>query len=251
MRRSGARALPEHRHRPPRRFESIVVLTGAGVSRESGLDTFRDRDGIWSRVEVEDVATPDAFHRDPDLVQGFYNARRRRLLSAEIQPNAAHLALADLESRWGGELLLVTQNVDDLHERAGSRSLLHMHGELLKARCTHCHGVRAQREDIRVTSRCDACGGEGTLRPHVVWFGEIPFDMERIGEALTRCDLFIAVGTSGSVHPAAGFVITARAHGARTLEINLERGETSSLFDERRLGQATDLIPALVAELSR
>src|SRR6266850_5060208 len=194
-----------------RRFRSVVVLTGAGISKESGLDTFRDKDGIWSRVEIEDVATPDAFRRNPDLVQRFYNARRRSLLSPGILPNAAHASLAELEARWDGEFLLVTQNIDDLHERAGSRRLIHMHGELLKARCTHCHGVRRQRADILRTDRCGACGGEGTLRPHVVWFGEVPFEMERIFEALRSCDLFVAIGTSGSVHPAAGFVLAARS----------------------------------------
>jgi NAD-dependent deacetylase len=228
---------------------SLVVLTGAGISKESGLDTFRDRDGIWSKVEIEDVATPEAFRRNPDLVQGFYNARRRSLLSPGIEPNAAHAALADLEARWEGNFLLVTQNIDDLHERAGSRRLIHMHGELLKSRCTHCHRVGEQREEIRATDRCGGCGGEATLRPHVVWFGEVPFEMERIFEALRSCDLFAAIGTSGSVHPAAGFVLAARAAGARTVELNLEPGETSPLFDERRHGKATEVVPAFFATL--
>jgi len=250
MRRSGAETSSAHLRGEGRRFQSIVVLTGAGISKESGLDTFRDRDGIWSKVDVEDVATPEGFRREPALVQAFYNARRRRLLSPDVRPNAAHLALADLESRFKGEFLLVTQNIDDLHERAGSRALVHMHGELLKARCTHCHGVREQREEIHVADRCDGCGGEGTLRPHVVWFGEVPFEMERIAQALQRCDLFVAIGTSGSVHPAAGFVMTARAQGAHTLEISLEQTETSSLFDERLLGAATELVPALAGKLT-
>jgi NAD-dependent deacetylase len=229
-----------------RRLRSLVVLTGAGISKESGLDTFRDRDGIWSKVSVEDVATPEAFRRNPDLVQSFYNARRRSLLDSGIRPNAAHVALAELEARWEGAFLLVTQNIDDLHERAGSRRMIHMHGELLKSRCTHCYRVREQRADILATDRCGECGGEATLRPHVVWFGEIPFGMERIDAALQGCHLFVSIGTSGSVYPAAAFVRLAKESGARTVELNLEPGETSSLFDERRHGRATEVVPEWV-----
>jgi NAD-dependent protein deacetylase/lipoamidase len=232
-----------------RPFRSIFVLTGAGISKESGLDTFRDADGIWSKVDLEDVATPRAFRRNPDLVQRFYNDRRRQLLDPAVRPNAAHLALASLETRFAGEFTLVTQNIDDLHERAGSRRLIHMHGEMLKGRCTHCGRVRDQREDILVTDRCSECRCEGTIRPHVVWFGEVPFEMERIFATLAACDLFVAVGTSGNVHPAAGFVLTARSRGAHTVELNLETSETSEIFHEHHVGKATEVVPAFVERL--
>jgi len=228
----------------------IVVLTGAGVSKESGLDTFRDADGIWSRVSIEDVATPEAFRRDPATVQQFYNDRRRQLLQADLRPNPAHQALARLEAEWPGEVLLVTQNIDDLHERAGQRNLIHMHGELLKVRCTACSGVRDWREDATPQTPCPACGAAGGLRPHVVWFGEMPFEMERIFAALADCDLFLSVGTSGSVYPAAGFVQEARHHGrARTVELNLEPSEGSVLFHEHHHGPAGEVVPAYVDRL--
>jgi len=227
-----------------------VILTGAGISKESGLDTFRDANGIWARYDIEDVATPEAFQRNPALVQEFYNARRRRVLSSDVAPNAAHLALAELERRWDGECLLVTQNVDDLHERAGSVRVLHMHGELLKARCIQSARVLEWKSDITPEDLCPCCGTAGTLRPHVVWFGEIPLGLERISEALRRCDLFIAIGTSGQVHPAAGFVQEARARRrARTVELNLEPTGVSSLFDEQIHGPAGRIVPAYVARL--
>ncbi len=227
---------------------NIVILTGAGVSRESGLATFRDADGIWAKVRIEDVATPEAFERDPDRVQGFYNARRAQLRNPAVQPNAAHRALAALDARWPGEFLLVTQNVDDLHERAGTRRLLHMHGELAKAQCLACGHVGPQEGDLTNATPCLACGTLGRLRPHVVWFGEMPFGMERIYAALERCDLFVSIGTSGAVYPAAGFVAEVRGR-ARTLELNLEPSEGSHLFDEARHGPATALVPRFVAEL--
>jgi NAD-dependent deacetylase len=225
----------------------IVVLTGAGISKESGLDTFRDADGIWSKVRIEDVATPEAWRRDPARVQAFYNARRRGLLSPSVAPNAAHAALAELERRWAGEILLVTQNIDDLHERAGSRGLAHMHGELLKVRCERSRRVYAWKRDVEPDERCACCSIPGTLRPHVVWFGEMPFEMERIQEALSRCDLFVAVGTSGQVYPAAGFV-EAASH-ARTVELNLEPTQLSPLFAESLTGPATAIVPAFVRKL--
>jgi len=227
----------------------IVVLTGAGISKESGLDTFRDADGIWSRVRLEDVATPEAFARAPARVHAFYNARRRSLLGANVQPNAAHRALAELERRWPGEFLLVTQNIDDLHERAGSQKLIHMHGELLKARCAACGAVTRHAADLSLADACLGCGATGGMRPHVVWFGEMPFAMDEIGAALARAALFVAVGTSGTVYPAAGFVAEARAAGARTVELNLEPSEAASRFAERRYGAASALVPAFVAEL--
>ena len=228
----------------------IVVLTGAGISKESGLDTFRDPDGIWSRVRVEDVATPEAFARDPARVHAFYNARRQRLRAGAIEPNAAHRALARLQADWPDEVLIVTQNIDDLHERAGTAAPLHMHGEILKARCQICQAVSAWSGDMTVDSVCPACGCPGALRVHVVWFGEMPFHMERIFAALEACDLFIAVGTSGSVYPAAGFVREVRIIGrAHTAELNLVPSEGHSLFAERCYGPATQVVPAFVDRL--
>jgi NAD-dependent deacetylase len=230
-------------------FSRIVILTGAGISKESGLDTFRDADGIWAKVRLEDVATPEAFVRDPDVVQAFYNARRHALANSNVTPNAAHRALAELEQRHPGDVLLVTQNIDDLHERAGSRRLIHMHGELFKARCAACDSVHVWREDIDAGSLSPCCGFIGRLRPHVVWFGEMPLAMDRIYAALAICDLFISIGTSGTVYPAAGFVQEARAAGADTVELNLEPSESHSLFAERRYGPATEIVPAFVARL--
>jgi NAD-dependent deacetylase len=230
----------------------IVILTGAGISKESGLDTFRDPDGLWARVRIEDVATPEAFARDPDRVHAFYNHRRATLVADGVAPNAAHRALARLEAAWPGDVLLVTQNIDDLHERAGSANLIHMHGELLKARCLVCGEVSPWREAMTRDSLCPACGAEGTLRVDVVWFGEMPLEMERIYEALGACDLFVSIGTSGNVYPAAGFVAEARANGrARTVELNLEPSEGHSLFDERRYGPASVEVPAFVERTLR
>jgi len=230
----------------------IVILTGAGVSRESGLNTFRDADGIWSKVRIEDVATPEAFARDPARVHEFYNARRRQLLTEDVRPNPVHEALARLVREWPDEVLLVTQNIDDLHERAGQRNLLHMHGELLKVRCEGCGAVHSWREDVTVETPCPACGRAGGLRPHVVWFGEMPFEMDRIQAALADCGLFVSVGTSGTVYPAAGFVEIARSFGAaHTIEVNLEPSAGASLFHEKIYGQAGEEAPALVDRLLR
>ncbi len=230
----------------------IVILTGAGVSKESGLDTFRDPEGLWSRVRIEDVATPEAFARDPDRVHDFYNHRRATLLASEVAPNAAHFALARLAAEWAGKLLLVTQNIDDLHERAGAGRLIHMHGELLKARCLVCGEVSPWREPMTRESRCPACGAEGVLRVNVVWFGEMPFEMDRIYDALGACDLFISIGTSGNVYPAAGFVAEARGNGrTHTVELNLEPSEGSSLFAERRYGPASVEVPGFIEEILR
>jgi NAD-dependent deacetylase len=227
----------------------IVILTGAGISKESGLDTFRDADGIWAKVRLEDVATPEAFARDPVKVQAFYNARRRSLRDGNVTPNAAHRALADLERKFSGDFLLVTQNIDDLHDRAGSRNLVHVHGELFKACCAACDDVHAWRDDIGFSSKSPCCGRVGALRPHVVWFGEMPLEMDRIEAAVSACDLFVSVGTSGSVYPAAGFVREARRAGARTVELNLEPSEGHTLFAERSYGPATEIVPAFVERL--
>ena len=222
----------------------IVILTGAGISRESGLDTFRDEGGIWSQVRIEDVATPEAFARDPARVHEFYNARRARL--ADVQPNAAHAALVRLERQHEGELLIVTQNVDDLHERAGSRSLLHMHGELRRVRCTACDASPDWNADTGVSTPCPSCG-LATLRPDVVWFGEMPMHMETIEAALDRCDLFVSIGTSGTVYPAAGFVRIASRH-AHTIELNPEPTGGSE-FEQYVMGPATLVVPELVRDL--
>ena len=226
----------------PRAY-GIVVLTGAGISRESGLSTFRDRDGIWTKVRIEDVATPEAFHRDPARVHAFYNARRAQL--AAVEPNAAHHALARLEREWPDPVLLVTQNVDDLHDRAGSRPL-HMHGELRRARCLACAETMPWVADLSTATPCPACG-TAALRPDVVWFGETPTGMDRISAALDECGLFVSIGTSGTVYPAAGFVADA-AH-ARTVELNLEPSTGSALFDKAHHGPATEIVPAFVNRL--
>ncbi|CAK0777544.1 protein-lysine deacetylase/desuccinylase/lipoamidase [Azospirillaceae bacterium] len=229
--------------------DSIIVLTGAGVSKESGLDTFRDVDGVWAKVRLEDVATPEGFERDPHQVHAFYNARRRALATDEVQPNAAHNALARLERDWKGNVLLVTQNIDDLHERAGTRNLIHMHGELLKSRCLHCRVVAEIHEDLSTSSVCSACGRAQGMRPHVVWFGEIPLSMGKILQKLARCDLFISIGTSGNVYPAAGFVAEARAHGAQAVELNLEPSLGANHFNQSIHGPATEIVPAFIEQL--
>jgi NAD-dependent deacetylase len=228
-------------------IRNIVVLTGAGISAESGLATFRGPDGLWEGHRVEDVATPEAFRRDPELVQSFYDARRERLRA--VEPNAAHRALARLDSEWPGDLLIVTQNVDDLHKRAGARRLLHMHGELKSAWCLACEARMPWAGDLGSGPPCASCCRPGFLRPDIVWFGEMPYEMERIDRALLDCDLFVSVGTSGAVYPAAGFVQTARYAGARTLELNLEPSLGSVYFDESRTGPAGKLVPEWVDEV--
>lgn len=230
-------------------LRNIVVLTGAGISAESGLATFRAADGLWEGHRVEDVATPEAYARDPVLVHQFYDARRARL--AEVAPNAAHEALVRLDAAWPGDFLLVTQNVDELHERAGSRRLLHMHGELMRGWCLACDARFGWSGDMGESAPCPGCGATGRVRPDIVWFGEMPYEMERIDAALAACDLFVSIGTSGAVYPAAGFVRTARYHGARTLELNLEPSHGSVFFDESRTGSAGMLVPAWVDELLR
>jgi NAD-dependent deacetylase len=227
-------------------IRNIVVLTGAGVSAESGIDTFRGGGGLWEQHRVEDVATPEAFARDPELVLRFYDMRRAAIQTKE--PNAAHYALARLDVEWPGELLIVTQNVDDLHERAGARRVLHMHGEHLNAWCTACDTRSRWTAPLIDRPPCPACG-EHALRPDVVWFGEMPHRMDEIYAALREADLFVSIGTSGAVYPAAGFVRDARGLGASTLELNLERSQGSAWFDETRLGPASELVPAWVAEM--
>ena len=230
-------------------YRSIVVLTGAGISAESGIRTFRAADGLWEEHRVEDVATPEGFERDPELVQRFYNERRAQLLSDAIQPNKAHLALADLEQGFDGRFLLVTQNIDNLHERAGSQNVIHMHGELLKMRCSFSEQVFDITADITTDALCPCCGKAGRLRPHIVWFGEMPMKMEQIYRALMGCDLFLSIGTSGNVYPAAGFVQQANEAGAHSIEINLEPSAVESQFDQHLYGKAGEVLPVFVQQL--
>ena len=221
----------------------IVILTGAGISAESGLGTFRDVDGLWTKYDLNEVATPEGFARNPEMVQAFYNARRANCRGAE--PNAAHEALARLQAFWGGEVVIVTQNVDDLHERGGAARVIHMHGALESALCGACGHRWPAPAEMHVGDRCPKCATRAT-RPDVVWFGEIPYCMEEIMAHLGSADLFAAIGTSGEVYPAAGFVLQARAVGARTVELNLEPSSQGAAFDEVRLGPATETVPGWV-----
>ena len=253
------------------RFAPIVILSGAGISRESGLDTFRDKGGIWDKYDPQKVATLEGWHNNPELVQEFYNRRRSELLNDNIQPNAAHLALAKLQQCWQAPCTIVTQNIDDLHERAcqslvekdkekekgkdkvarSSRdsigNIVHIHGETLRSLCSLCSARARCEEDLSVRSVCKACGATGSLRPDVVWFGEVPYRLPLVYKLLEACRLFVAVGTAGSVYPAAGFVSNAQA--ARTLEVNIARTEISPLFQEHRYGKASQEIPKLVEEI--
>jgi len=229
-----------------REHKNIVILTGAGISAESGIDTFRSEGGLWEQHRVEDVATPEGFAHDPDLVLRFYDMRRAAI--QEKLPNPAHAALARLDAEWPGELLIVTQNVDDLHERAGARRVLHMHGTHLNAWCTSCDVRSPWRGTLIERPPCPVCSAR-TLRPDVVWFGEMPYQMGEIYAALQTCDLFVSIGTSGAVYPAAGFVQNAVELGADTLELNLERSQGSRMFHETRLGPASELVPSWVEEI--
>lgn len=233
-------------------IRNIVILTGAGISAESGVDTFRGakdgRGGLWENHRVEDVATPEAFARDPELVLRFYDMRREAI--RHRQPNAAHEALARLDREWPDELLIVTQNVDDLHERGGARRVLHMHGEHFNAWCLACDERSHWTGPLIERPPCPRCG-QRALRPDIVWFGEMPYRMDEIYDALREADLFVSIGTSGAVYPAAGFVRDARELGAQTLELNLEQSQGSHWFHESRLGSATEIVPEWVDEVLR
>ncbi len=224
----------------------IVILTGAGISAESGLQTFRGAGGLWCGHRVEDVATPEAFIRNPALVHQFYNERRQGLLSDDVAPNPAHIAIARLQQNWGGTITLITQNIDDLHERGGAQGVLHMHGEILKSFCTTCRKVSPQQNNSSVRDACPACNDIGTMRPDIVWFGEMPYHMDTIEEKLMAADLFISIGTSGNVYPAAGFVMMARNMGAKTLEINLEPSKNAYEFDHGMYDKASLAVPRFV-----
>ncbi|WP_208347651.1 NAD-dependent deacylase [Pseudaestuariivita rosea] len=226
-------------------MDKIVILTGAGISAESGLGTFRDEGGLWAQHRIEDVATPEGFTRNPDLVHDFYNKRRAQ--AAEALPNAAHAALARLQRDHKGDVVIVTQNVDDLHERAGAE-VIHMHGALMGALCAACGHRWTAPLTMGPRDLCPKCVTPAT-RPDVVWFGEIPYHMDQIGEHLMQADLFVSIGTSGNVYPAAGFVQEARLAGAATLELNLEPSEGATLFDTARHGPASEIVPAWVEEL--
>lgn len=231
----------------PRVIRNVVILTGAGISAESGLATFRDSGGLWEGHDPMEIATPEAFSRNPELVYRFYNARRRQM--GDARPNDAHRALAHLQQDYSGDVFLVTQNVDDLHERAGSAQVCHMHGELMSVLCQRCGARSPWQFDCDQSTPCPGCGSNGGVRPDIVWFGEIPYRMDDIGRRLNQCDLFVAIGTSGVVYPAAGFVRKAREGGALTLEINREPSEVTSEFHQQRLGLATREVSALVEEL--
>lgn len=230
-------------------YRNIVVLTGAGISAESGIRTFRDQDGLWESHHIEDVATPEGYRRDPALVQDFYNQRRQQLLSDTVAPNAAHQALAKLEQELDGKVTIVTQNIDNLHEAAGTRNIIHMHGELLKAQCSQTGQAVNWQGDISLDDHCHCCQMPAPMRPNVVWFGEMPIGMDRIHDVLVEADLFISIGTSGAVYPAAGFVHEATMHGAHTIELNLEPSEVEDEFAEKRYGPASVMVPELVDEL--
>ncbi len=229
------------------KIHRIVILTGAGVSAESGLATFRDSGGLWENHDPMQIATPEAFARDPDLVYRFYNARRKQL--EDVVPNAAHRAIARLQQQFRSDVFLVTQNVDDLHERGGSDQVCHMHGELRSNLCQACKSAQPATADYDAKSSCPGCGAVGRLRPDIVWFGEIPHHMDLILTRLRVCDLFIAIGTSGVVYPAAGFVREALENDAMTIEINKESSDLTGLFHQRRCGNATTEVAALVEEL--
>ncbi len=231
-------------------YQSVVVLTGAGISAESGIRTFRASDGLWEEHHIEEVASPEGFERDPVTVHRFYNQRREQLLHQGIEPNSAHLALADFEQRFSGNYTLITQNIDNLHERARSHSLYHMHGELLKIRCSQSGDIFECKESTSPLSQCHCCHIAGSLRPHIVWFGEMPLFMAEIYQALNNCDLFIAIGTSGNVYPAAGFCELAKSAGAHTVELNLEPSINSSQFEEQRYGPASEVVPRYLNTLT-
>lgn len=231
----------------PEQIEKIVILTGAGISAESGVSTFRDPKGIWSKYDYRDVATPEGFARDPEAVLSFYNMRRN--LHGDAQPNRAHYALADLESNFPGSVVVITQNVDHLHEAAGSAHVIHMHGEIMKRLCNACGHRQQWHEDFDIAAVCPQCQSTGVLRPDVVWFGEMPYHMETIVEHLGDADLFVSIGTSGHVYPAAGFVGEAASAGAYTVELNLEPSQGASLFQESIHGQAGTVVPKFVDEL--
>lgn len=242
-----------------KKIQSIVVLTGAGISAESGLKTFRDNDGLWENHAIEEVATPEAYASNPELVQRFYNLRREQLADQALQPNLAHQALADFQKNFSGKMTVITQNVDNLHERAGSGNIIHIHGQLLKIFCTRSGKRFDCNYPIDSRSECQCCGLAGTLRPDIVWFGEMPKSMDVIESLLATCDLFISIGTSGTVYPAAGLKQIASSFGAETVELNMEPSANyssnssgmNSGFDKSSYGPATDIVPEYFNDLAK
>ncbi|MFT6070664.1 MAG: NAD-dependent deacetylase [Bacteriovoracaceae bacterium] len=230
-------------------IQNIVILTGAGISAESGISTFRDANGLWENHSIEEVATPEGFNSNPPLVYEFYNQRRAQLKNREIKPNLAHLALARLEKEFKGSVLLVTQNVDDLHQRALSQNLIQMHGQLNKMRCQRTHLIYDSPLILDSSLICECCEEKGNLRPHIVWFGEMPLYMDEIQDALLRADLFISIGTSSLVYPAANFYEIAKHARAITVELNLEKTVATDGYDYSLQGKATELVPQLVDDL--
>ena len=228
---------------------NIVILTGAGISAESGIQTFRGSDGLWCGHRIEDVATPEAFMRNPALVHQFYNERRQGLLNDDVHPNPAHKALSDLQQNWEGDVTIITQNIDDLHERGGAHNVIHMHGEILKSFCSFCREKTEQIKDSSIQDICSACQKPAGMRPDIVWFGEMPYHMDKIERELMDCDLFLSIGTSGNVYPAAGFVRMATHAGAKTLEINLEPSLNAHEFTDGIYGKAGQEIPRFVSQL--
>ena len=241
--------LNEDTSLPLNQYNKIVVLTGAGISAESGISTFRDKKGLWEKYKLEDVATLEGYKNNPALVLDFYNQRRRDFCSNKVEPNGAHYALAEFEKSFAGEFLLVTQNIDNLHEQAGSKNVMHMHGELLKARCPQSNQVINWVDDMSESDLCHCCQYPEKLRPHIVWFGEMPLGLDIIYHHLSQADLFIAIGTSGTVYPAAGFVQEAKSAGAYSIEVNLKASEIHSHFDQIQQGKATEVVPRLVNTL--
>lgn len=231
------------------KYKKVVVLTGAGISAESGLRTFRDNDGLWENHRVEDVATPEAFIRNPELVYRFYNERRAQLQEPGVKPNKAHKALAEMEDAFGRDFLLVTQNVDNLHEQAGSKNILHIHGELLSARCCATGQDFPYTQSFDGNTPCECCQPHSSIRPNIVWFGEMPLYMEEIYQALTEADLFISIGTSGNVYPAAGLVQEANLYGAHSVELNLEPSAGQNAFAEKHYGKASEIVPGYIQNL--
>ena len=225
------------------KYKNIVVLTGAGISAESGIKTFRDQNGLWEGHDIATVASPQGFERDPQLVHDFYNLRRSQLNDNNIAPNPAHYALSNFEKEFMGDLTIVTQNVDNLHERSGSQNILHMHGELLKVRCIRTAKTYNYSQNLSENNICECCQIPGNLRPHIVWFGEIPLHMNQIQEKLETCDLFVSIGTSGVVYPAAMFVQIAKTNSAYCIEFNQEKTQISSHFDECITGPASVTVP--------
>jgi NAD-dependent deacetylase len=230
------------------KYKKIFIHSGAGLSQESGLKTFRDQNGLWENHPVEKVATPEAFEKDPDLVYRFYNLRRSQLYD-EVRPNKAHSSIANFQKKYSGDLFICTQNVDNLLETAGCQKVHHMHGELSKMRCLETNQVFDAPKVFDAQTTCQCCGEPNNLRPHIVWFGEMPFYLGEIQEFLEDLELFISIGTSNQVYPAASFIQYAKQNGAHCIEVNNEKTQLSPLFNESHIGKASELLPKILEEI--